>query len=140
LDALPPSDDPWREVRLAWLMLAIACLVPICFGLLTLFVVLPLFGIDPNGGVNPRTEPMLAAVFVACALVFVSVSATLGCVLASWVAMKRFTRSEVRSEYLRLMWMPKAESFNGRVFDAVFKSPNRSVAPRNKSLERTRER
>jgi hypothetical protein len=107
---------------------------------LILFGAMPLIGVDPNSGVNPRDEPVRAVAFILCVLVFVSVLITLSCVAAAWVAMKRFARSEVRSEYLRFMWLPKTKALNVRVFDALFKSTDGSVASSNKSLERTRER
>ena len=120
-------------------MVAVSCLVFIGLAFLTVFWAMPLIGIDPNSGVNPREQPMRAAALILSALVYFSVLIILSCAVASWVAMKRFARSEVRSEYLRLMWLPKAASLNARIFDALFRPTDGAGESSNKSLERTRE-
>ena len=137
---VPAIENPWRAIRLRAVTSVIAILVPIAILIAIVWGVLPLLGISPDVSVSPRAEPGRAAGFILLALVLVTACFAFGAALASWVALRRFSREEVRSEFLWLMWLPKTSALNGRLFDALFPASGESSQPSNTSLERTRER
>ena len=93
---------------------------------LTAWGLFPLFGVDPNKGYRLQSEPIGAALLVLTALVGIILVSYIGAVVAAWVALKRYTRAEVELEFCWLMWLPKANALNQRVFQFVFPLENNS--------------
>ena len=141
MNIVPPSEDHWRAVRLRALTLVIGLLVPLAILVGLVFGVLPMLGIGPDFGINPRDKPVRTAAFVFLGVAVLFVACLLGAAVASWVALRRFSREEVRSEFIWMMWRSGAASrLCGRVFDALFPEEGNAHGSPNTSLERTRER
>jgi hypothetical protein len=81
-------------------------------------------GLDPSAGYDPRTEPVQAAMLILGALMLVALAGYVGALAAAWVALKRYTRAEVESEFCWLVWLPGTTSLNQRVFRHIFPPGN----------------
>ena len=116
-------DDGWRPVKLRLLTSAIGTLIPLAILFGVVWGVLPIFGIEPSYGVNPRTEPVQTVVFLAASVALIFAAFTLGAVLAGWTAAQLFSRAEAESEFLWLMSFT-GKSRLGRPLFRLFFSPD----------------
>ena len=140
MNIVPPSEYHWRAVRLRALTSVIGLLVPLSVLVGLVFGVLPMLCISPYCGISPRDEPVRTAAFVFLGAAVLFLACLLGAAIASWVALRRFSREEVRSEFIWLVWRSGASRLCGRVFDALFPEEGNAHGSPNTSLERTRER
>jgi hypothetical protein len=140
MDIVPPSEDRWRRVPLRALTFVTCLLVSLAILASLIFGVLPLLGISLDSLPNPRDEPVrtVATMFLGVAVLFAA--CLVGAATASWVALRRSSREEVRSEFIWLVWRAGAASrLCGRIFDVLFPEEGNAHGPPNTSFERTRE-
>lgn len=109
-----------RGAYLSILMWSVGVVVPcaIMFGII--FGLLPAVGISPNAGINPRTDPHVAAMLALGVLLPFLALVYCGTLLAAWFALKWFPRAEVETKFLRYGWLPGMSPYNRRVFHKLF--------------------
>jgi hypothetical protein len=90
----------------------------------TIWGIFPLIGIDPNGGISPSAEPirfMWIALSFCLALILDFV---LFAVLAAWLALHKFARDDVESEFCWLLSFGRFTAPGRRLFSLLFAARN----------------
>jgi hypothetical protein len=108
-------------MRLRLLTSAIGTLVPVATLSAVVWIVLPIFSLDPNANFNVRGQPYRFAIVVLVAFVVVTLLFYLGALVAAWVALKRYTHAEVEKEFCWLLALPGTAAANRRLFQFVFR-------------------